>query len=208
MGTEALWIPLAAAAIGGGVSYYNGQQLANKQDAQLAHGIQQQRARQGQVDEQTQALLSKFASSNPTADQDRARTQYRMQLGKNKGVANAGLTPVAGASKEYGTATQDAALGIADYGSMLSDLMARVDAPESQRRREGNMLADYGVNLDRVKRASAGDEFVNNMRLKSLHRNPWLDALAAAVKGAGSAYGSGFGGGDDLYTIGDLLEGT
>ena len=202
MGTEAIWIPLLLSAAGVGVNMYNQNQLQNKQEDTIVSGIQQQKKRQGEINNQTQELLSKFQGSNPEQDKARLLAAYTQQLGKNRPMANAGLTEIAGASGDYKAGTQDAALGIADYGSMLSSLMSRVDAPQYQRQREGVMMGDYGIDLDRVKRASQGDAFINEMRLKSLHSNPWLSALSSALSGAGAAAGTGNGSILDIFSGG------
>lgn len=204
MGTEAIWVPLLIAAASGGVSYYNGQQLEKDQNKVLSQGIHEQQGHQDEINQQTQELLSKFASSNPEADKAQSLAAYQAQLAKNKGVANSGLTHVAGASGDYQTGTQDAALGIADYGNMLSSLMSRIDAPEQQRQREGEMMGDYGVGVDREKRYAQGDEYINQLKLKSLHRNPWLDALSAALKGVGMA---GSGGLSSIFGSGGTTAG-
>jgi hypothetical protein len=195
MGTEALWIPIALAAASTGVSYYNNKQLENRQDDILVHGIQQQRKRQGDVNKATDELLSKFATSNAEGDKAKANAAYTQALAANKPMVNAGLTKVGGASKDYAAGSQDAALGVADYGKLLSGLMSRIEAPQDQRAREGVMLGNYGVEVDRQGRMSRGDDYINQLRLKAQRSNPWLSALSAALQGAATATGSGEGGG-------------
>lgn len=191
MGTEAIWVPLAAAALSGGASYVNSRNVAKKQDNTLAAGIRAQAGRQKEVNAKTGDLISQLGASNPEGDKASALSQYLAQLGQNKGTAHGSLGQVAGASDTYASDAQDAAMGIDKYGSDVAGLMSRIDAPQTQRRREGVAVGDYGAATDTIKRNAEGDAFLNNMQMQGIRRNPLLDAFAAAA----SAYGGSKAGG-------------
>jgi hypothetical protein len=199
MGTEALWIPLLLAGAGAGVNYYNTKKTQDKQNDQIVQGLQQQRAKQGEINRSTDEVLSKFAASNPAGDKAKSQAQYTQQLAKNKGQATGGLTEVSGASDEYKAGNQDAAAGIGDFGAMLTDILSRIDAPEQQRTREGQLMADYGVDLDRKKREASGEARINQMKLQGINENPWLSALSQTLNGAATSMGTG-GAGADIFS--------
>ncbi len=50
LGTEAVWIPLVAAALGTATTVYSQKQAANKQDDQLSAQLSRQRNQQKQAD--------------------------------------------------------------------------------------------------------------------------------------------------------------
>ena len=195
MGTEAAWVPLLVAAIGGGASYYNGVKTANKQDQVLAEGIREKGRRQQGADAKVNELIQKTGDSNAEGDKSQALQQYMQQLSASRGQANGGLGQLSGVSDAYQKDSANAALGIQDYGGKIAGLMSRIDGPMAQRRREGNDQADFGVAIDQIKRFAEGDDFLNRLKLNGVRRNPLLDAFSAAASGyaSGSSLGAGSG---------------
>lgn len=187
MGTEAAWVPYALAAVAGGASYYNTSQTAKKQDQAATLGVQQQAKRQQEADQQVSEELDQLATSNAEDERQASMDQYLTQLRRTRSEANASTPEVAGASERY---TQDVASNAAASdatASKIADLMSRINAPAYQRLGEGQNAAQLASDINQIKRSSEGDDFITQLRVKSISRNPWLDALSSGA----SAYSSG-----------------
>jgi TolA-binding protein len=199
MGTEAFWIPAlisaATAATAGGVSMYNTNKTLHRQDQQAAQGIRQQSKRQQEANAKVNELIQKTKGSNAEGDKTAALQQYMQQLGVSRGGAEAGLGDVSGASGAFANATNDARSGVADYGSQVAGLMSRIDAPMRQRDRENDWRNNFSSDIERIKRFSAGDDFLNKLKLNKIQRNPWLDVASSVIGAAGSGLASGYSGG-------------
>lgn len=193
MGTEAIWVPLAIAAVGAGTQYYNTEQTAKKQDRTLASQIERQGQDQRKIDQRTQKLLAEAQASNPEAEKASALASYVDQLQRNNagGAINQGA---GGFSKAYREDAADAALGLGDYGQQMAGLLSRMDAPTRQRQNEGVLFNNAATDIGLLKRNSAGQDYLDQLRLQSIRRNPWLDAAANAMVGYGTAAAGGGGG--------------
>lgn len=216
MGTEAAWVPAVVAALGAGASYVNTTRTANRQDEIAARNLRNQASRQRDADAKTRDLVMKTGQSNPDEAKKNMLGQFMQQISANAGQAQGGLINTSGASQEYRKDAQDAALGIKDYGARTADLISRIDAPRAQRRNEANMAANYGSEIDRIRRFSQGDDFLSRLAIQNTRRNPWLDAFSGIASGYASAYGGGTGTGAGAsgggYTgdinIGDIVPYT
>jgi hypothetical protein len=193
MGTG-MEIPLIMAAVAGGTSYVNTQRTAKKQDQTAAEGIRQQGVRQREADAKVRELIEKTRTSGPEGERKSALEKYMQALGVQAPNAQASFTDVAGASDAYGADVNAARSGVTDYGAQIADLMARIDAPADQRRREGNTMNRFDTDINQIKRFSSGDDFLNQLKLQSIRRNPFLDAVSTAAQAFGSSYTGGYGG--------------
>lgn len=204
MGTEAVWVPLLAAAVSGGASYVNTRNTANKQDAVLAEGIREKSRRQVAADAKVNELIQKTGESNPDADKARSLDQYRLALKNARPLAGQSIGNVSGASAAYQNDANAAATGANGYADNIASIMSRLDGPLAQRRREGNDQGNFGVAIDQIKRFAEGDDFLNKLKLNGVRRNPLLDAFSSlasgyagsAASGGGSGLSSIFGGGN------------
>lgn len=194
MGTEAVWIPLALAAAGAGASYVNTRNVNKQQDRTLADQIRQSGRRQQEATNEVNKTIDQTASSNPAGDKAAALKQYIQQLVTQQPQANTSFEALSGASGAYQGDATDASLGSQRYGNELAGLMSRIDAPQQQRRREGNMQQDLATAVDRIKRFNEGDTFISKLKLDGIRRNPLLDAFASTAMGAASGMAGGAGG--------------
>ena len=78
--------------------------------------------------------------------------------------------------------------------------MARIDAPAQQRQREGVADARVAMELDQIGRRSRADDYLAQLRLRGVQRNPWID-LASGLMGAGAGFAAQSGGGQSLAGI-------
>lgn len=188
MGSEAVWVPLALAAVGAGTSYYNTQQTAKRQDNALADQIRQQNSRQRETDAQVNDLVQKRATSDASGERAQTLGAYLDQVRAATGAATSGLDQVGRTSNAYQQAANDAALGVADYGQKSAQLMSRIDAPAQQRQREALQNAQFQTDLGLLNRNAAGDDYLAKLRLQRIRGNPWLSAASQLATSAASSY--------------------
>lgn len=194
MGAEVL-IPLALQAISGAASYINTRNTARKQDDALAASIRNQATKQRQADAIVNQLVQKTSDSNPQDYQQSTLQRYMTQIAANKANANGGLNQVGRTSDAYRTGALDAALGVGQYGTSLSNVLSRIDAPTLQRQQEGFDRVAASNQIGQVAREAKGQDYLDKLRYDRIRRNPWLDLFAGvASAAAGSGIGSGAGG--------------
>jgi len=187
---------LASAA----AKHYNDRQVAKKQDNILAGQIRQQGVRQQEADQAIAEAMRERAAQGAENERDAIGGQYLDQVRAAQANAQRGLGQVGAVSRAYQQDANDAALGIGDYGARTADLMARIDAPGRQRQREGFADARVAMELDQIGRRSRADDYLANLRLRGVQRNPWID-LASSLMGAGAGFAAQSGGGQSLAGI-------
>lgn len=184
MGTEALWIPAVMSLVGAGVQHRNTQQTAKKQDRQLARQLSDKGKKQQEADTRTAQLLQERAGSNDQAERGAGLAGMLEHMQRNKGGVSNALGAKGAVSDAYQKSSQDAVLGANQYGGRIADLMSRIDAPAQQRQREAVDNVRFGQDVDQLKRFDAGDDFLHQMRLRGIKRNPWMDLAGGALQGA------------------------
>ena len=190
MGIETA-VALGGLALGAGANYVNTRQTQKAQDRELSRQIQQRSQLQGQADSAVSRLLASRAASDGAGERRVAESQYLDRVRQAQGAATAGLQQVGGVSDAYRQSANDAALGIGDYGATAANLMARIDAPTQQRQREAIESAQLGADLGLLSRRAQGQDYLGQLRLQNIRRNPWLDAFSQAANGASMAAASG-----------------
>ena len=196
MGAEGAWIPLVMNALGvaGTVAnVYNTQKTAKRQDNQLASQIQQQGVRQSEADAEVARALQERSASDSATERATTGAQYLDQVRAAQGAATRGLGQAGAVSSAYRDSASDAAMGVSDYGARTADLMARIDAPAQQRQREVDRAGQLGVDLGLTGRRAMGDNFLAQLKLQGIRRDPWIDAAGSLASGMSSALGAGGG---------------
>lgn len=200
------WVSAAAAIVAAGATYANNQQVARRQDSELANQLRRQYGLQQQEDQQTRDLIQKTANSSPTQARSSLLDQFMAKLQAEGGNATRPLNQVGNVADAYTKAANDAAMGVSNYGTQTAGLLSAIDAPNLQRQGEAADLSRYGSALNEVKRQSAADDFLTRMRLNAIRPNPWLTAVANGARAYGMARaGSGGtgGGGADAFSQGN-----
>lgn len=181
MGAEIL-VPLAISAASTGVGLYNQERAAARADRIAAQGIQQQGVRQRQVDSRVGQVIDSISGSNPAIEQQRQQAEYMDQLRRTRAIAR-GTPGVAGASDRYTDDLVASDVAVDDNAAKVAELMSRANAPLLQRERElqgfDRARSDIGV----ISRQAAGDDFLNQLRLRGVRPNPWVDALSQIGQG-------------------------
>ena len=192
MGAEII-VPLILSAASAGVSAYNTNKTAKKQDAALADSIRNQSKLQREQDARVNEEVGKLGNSTMEESRAKRMDQFMQQLGRNRQVATAGLTPGVG-GEAFKADAAAAANSVVAEGNESAGLLATIDAPGMQRQAEGTSFGHLATDTDLLKRRSQGQAFMDDLRLKAIRRNPWMDVLAGGLSGAGGAF-AGMGGG-------------
>jgi hypothetical protein len=191
MGAEAVWVPYALAAASAAGTVYNTQRTARKQDNALAAQLLGQAEKQREADARVSQLLDQQAASTDADERTGALASFNDIMQAKR--ANTQLRQRGALSDTQRADAADAALGVSDYGSKIAGLLAAIDAPGQQRQNEAFAQGRFGQDIDRIKRASAGDDFLAQMRLRGITRNPWIDAASQFAAGAASGMAQGQG---------------
>lgn len=195
MGAELL-AALAASAVGAGVSAYNSDQTAKRQDETAAQGIMQQASRQREADSAVNQEAEALKKSNPDAARDAATVQFMDQLRRSRAQAE-GQPDVLGNSR-FNTDTKAANAKNVGIASNAASLMARINAPVQQRTAEGQSVAQLASDIGGISRNSQGDAFLTSLRERAIRPDAGLAATGDIISGIGSGiaanagrYGSG-----------------
>lgn len=191
MGTEAAWVPLVIGAISAGASAYNTRQVAKDQDNAAAIGIQNQAKKQREADDRVSAEVEAMNQSSPEASRKQATDAFMTQLRRTRGQAVAGGP--AGASDRYTADLASAEGDVNQFGTTTADTLARINAPALQRQGEAQGFARLSSDLSQIGRAAGGEQFLNELRLRSIRRNPWIDAGASIGGGVAGGMASSQG---------------
>lgn len=186
----ALAIPLMLAGGSAAASAINTRRTAKKQDRAAAEKIRNQGRKQQEADARVNATLDGLKASNPQAERAGALAEYVAQLRANNGGQSGLGTQVGRTSDAFADAAADAALGVSETTGRLAGQMATQDGATRQRQREGRDQVALGADIGMIRREADGQAFLDDMRINSIRRNPWLDFASAALgslAGAGAA---------------------
>lgn len=184
------WVAVGLAVGAAALGWWNQDQLAKKQDRQAATAITNQQGKQRKADAQLAELVTKMSASNPQDEIAAQNENYlnTLRMGSQASGINQGP---GGFSDAY---RDDAAAGVQaveQFGQNRAGLLARMDAPSLQRQGEGILFNDAAIDLGMIQRDAQGQEFLDNLKLKSLRANPWVDALATGMGAYAGARGGG-----------------
>ena len=193
-------LALAAAAGSAGLTAYNTKKTADRQDRTAADGIRKQADNQRQVNARLNQTISEAQKSNPDDERKTTQGQYLNQLLASMGQAKTGLAK-RGISEQFDEQAAGASADIGSYGNDIASLFSRMDAPILQRQGEQTAYGNLGMDLDVMGGNVRGDAFLNDLKLKSIRRNPWLDLAAGLASGYASTGGAGFGGGGSNFGV-------
>jgi hypothetical protein len=194
------WVAIAVSVGTALVGAYEQRQVANRQDKQLAFQLKQQGESEQRANKRTQAFIQGQQQQTDQPQKTAAAKSYETALQQNKNMSEQGLATVGNVSDAYKKAGSDAALGIASFGKQRGDLTASIDAPGLQRQQNQRNIADFGIDVNRINKRQSGQDFLDQMKLNSIHANPWINALLAAGKGYAAGKAGSAGGGSDPWS--------
>jgi len=181
----ATYVALALAAASAGAQYVNTQNTARRQDQQAAQGILNQGRIQQEADAKVNASITDLEGSNSADERSKRLDDYMQTLRTNRAGIEGGADPGYGSAAFQADSAQ-AGKDATQYSEGMAGLMARMDAPTMQRQGEafgyGNLATEIGL----IGRESAGQRFIDDLRLNSIRRSAGVD-LAAGLMGAASS---------------------
>lgn len=200
------WVSASAVLLATTANYENNRQVANRQDNELANSLRQQYSLQQKQNQQTQQLIQKTAQSSPDSARTNLLDQFMTKLKADNANAVRPLAQVGNVSGAYTQAANDAAQGLSTYGADKAGLLSAIDAPGLQRQAEAANLSRFGSGMNEIKRQSAADQFLSQMRLQAIRPNPWLTAVADGARAYGMARAGSGGGGSNAWTQGNTTS--
>lgn len=177
------WVTIAVTVVSAAASMAEQQHVAKKQDKQLAEQLRQQGESERKVNARTQEFIQ-GQDANAQPQETAARKSYDAALDANQHQAAAPLATAGNVSDAYKKAGSDAALGISDYGHARAGLQAAIGAPTQQRIDNQRKINDFGIDVGQINRGQKSQDYLDTMKLNSIHANPYVSLLA----GIGSAY--------------------
>lgn len=198
--TTALLLGTLASA---GLNAYNTQRTARKQDNALADSIRNQSRKQREADARVQQEVESLQGSTSADEREAALTDYTNQLRTNRAAMDSGLTGQAYGSDAFKERGQEASGKVGEYADKSAGLMARIDAPAYQRLGEGFSRGRLATDVGLLAREASGQSFLDELRLRAIRRNPWMDAAASFLQSGAGMFG---GGGASAASIGQRLN--
>lgn len=188
-------VPLLMTAVSAGMSAYNTNKTAKRQDNQLAESIRGQSKLQKEQDARVNQEVTKLSGSTMDESRQKRMGDFMSQLGRNRQSITNGLTPNIGSDVFRGDSAV-AAEGALGEANNVAGLLATMDAPGMQRQAEGKGFGQLATDTDLMKRRSQGQQFIDDIRMRGIRRSTGLDLGAGLIGAMGSAYaGAGAGGG-------------
>jgi hypothetical protein len=180
-------LAMAAAAAG---TAYNTSRTARRQDSAAADSIRNQSRIQRRADERVDQEVQELEGSTAADERQQRLGEYMQTLRAGEGGLTAGLTPAIG-SDAFRADSATAAGEVKDYAAKNAGLMSRIDAAQMQRQGEGFGYGRLATDIGMIGRESRGQDFMDQLRMRSIVRNPWIDAGAQVLGGMAGGMGGG-----------------
>ncbi|WP_414497721.1 hypothetical protein [Stenotrophomonas maltophilia] len=183
-------IPIAIALAGTAAQQAETQRVERKQDQETAQGLLNQSRRQQEADRRVNDEIAQLETSTADAARNDRLGQYMQQLQRGRKQAVAGLGgPIGGATFQADAGAARA--GADNAAATTAGLMSRIDAPQLQRQQEAFGYGKLATDLDMEARASRGQQFIDQLRLRQIRRRPEVDLLAGLATAAGGSMAGG-----------------
>lgn len=186
----AMAVPMLLSGASAAANVANTRRTERRQDRALADKTRRQGQKQREADARVNATLDTMARSRPHSDRAAALSEYVAQVAANRGNMAGAAGQAGRTSDAFADAASDAALGVAAETSERAGQMSIQDGAGRQREREGRDQVRLGGDIGLIRREADGLAYLDDMRIRNIRRNPWLDA-AASVLGGMAASGVG-----------------
>ncbi|MFV7424011.1 hypothetical protein ACNPNN_13160 [Stenotrophomonas geniculata] len=184
------FIPIAIALAGTAAQQAETQRVERNQDQETAQGLLNQSRRQQEADRRVNDEIAQLETSTADAARNERLGQYMQTLQRGRKQAVAGLeAPIGGAT--FQTDAGAARTGADNAAATTAGLLSRIDAPQLQRQQEAFGYGKLATDLDMEARASRGQQFIDQLRLRQIRRRPEVDLLAGLATAAGGSMAGG-----------------
>lgn len=186
------WGDVAAQALLSAIPAIEQSRTISRQRDAAMQGMLAQEQHQRRADQRVMQELQARAASNPEQQRAEANEGYAQAIARAR--ANAGAPGTPGASRRY---NEDAAAvegENAGFARHIAGLLSSIDAPARQRELEAQSQQRAGVDLDRIRRDSAADDWLMRFRQQNRTANPWAPLISALGSAALQGRSGGRGG--------------
>lgn len=198
------WVMVGIALVGAAANVYNTQQTAKKQDRALAAKITQQGKKQDMANAKIAEALAQQQGSDSADEQAAAMENYMTTLRGGQQASGLNNGP-GGFSDEYRQGVAQAEGAVNAYGGQRADILSRMDAPRLQRMNEGILFDNLANELRMIGREASGDAYLDDLRIRGIVRDPWIDAFSQVATSYGrGAAGNAANAAD--YSIGPVVK--
>lgn len=187
-------VALAAMAAATAANQYNTNKTLNRQDAEQADGIRRQSDIQKRTDDKVNDEVDSLEKSTAADERAARMTDYMKTLGTARGKTEEGLDNV-GLGDAFNAAGDKAKGDLATTGNRTAGLLSGIDAAGLQRQGEAFSFGNLATDISLLGRESAGQQFLTDLRTRSIRRNPYIDGGAAILNGIGQGMAGGGGAG-------------
>lgn len=204
MGTEVAWVPWVAAALSAGTGAYAAREEAKGTDRALARQIDDSAAKTREANQRVSESVSETAKNSAGAERASAMQQFTQALRAGNATATNGLNAQGGASERFNQESNQAALGVGDYGMARANTAATIDSILRQRQNEAEIRGRTNVDLSNITRQERMQNFLNGLKVRgAANSQAGMRALSGLLGGVASASsgmaGGGGGGSGNLY---------
>lgn len=189
------WFAVGAAVASAVLQQYNANKVAKKQNQATVASLLEQQKLQREANQRINENIDQLAQSDPQDEYEGRSSDIRNQLRRQQSMALAGIQNTGGgeAVTEMANAAKPMAVG---YGDDINRWISGIDAPMLQRQGEQFDRADVQSKLDFLRRNSAQEHNLLQLKLAGIRENPWLNMLSQGLSAYAGA--KGFGGGNTM----------
>ncbi|HET9679402.1 MAG TPA: hypothetical protein VFP95_02440 [Gammaproteobacteria bacterium] len=184
-----MWWYIAAAVAGALLKSYNTNKMLDKKDAATARLIKNQGVWQDKADKKISEKLDDADDNTAKKEQQVAAQQYKNTLASAQPVDKGPKK-----SSEYAEALAESLAKKQGKIADLTNMMAKVDKIGMDRFSQGLGYANLGSQVNTLSNFARGQRNVDQIKVNSIRRNPWLDFLSAGLQAYGRSGMSGGGG--------------
>ena len=186
-----------ALSVGGSLLDSFGDYQANKKRDRIIRMIMERRARQQEeIDAALMSEVGTLRGETPEAERDKAMSEFVGQLRATRAAQPTSLGARGTVSNREAAEVGELRAGLGQFSNREADITARIDSQRRMREGQGLRLGRLGTDLTEKTRLIDSADFLDQLRLNRVRKNPWFGALGSIMKGAGGALaGGGFGGG-------------
>lgn len=192
-GAEAAWVPAVIAAVGAGVSAYNTDKTAKRQDSAAAQSIINQGHLQQKADQQVDQQIDQLQGSSMQDERENRLNEFMTTLAQNRRQSRGDDSTELFAGDAFKAANEGAIARADTATNRAAQQLATIDAAGLQRQGEATGYGHLATDIGLVGRQSSGQAWLDALRARQIRRSTGLDLTAGALQGVASSMGSGAG---------------
>lgn len=150
---------------------------ANRRDEEAEAALRRQQQIGQEGNEAVRRRLAELSSRSAADEQRAAERDYSAAVRESLGRMRRGY------GADFDRRAERSNAEVSERVRKLADLMSRVDAVQDDVRRERYRTGDTASKVNRVSDFARGQQFVDQLKIRAIQPNPWIDLLAGAGQG-------------------------